>query len=335
MGDHELMVPLSCTSSTLAKEFTVNAAAGNRVSKFLGKLEQVDDVCAQSVCQALHKSWDSILSKYSVLSNPDASDWCSESTANPPVEGAASLTESSIPWAQIALDFSWSKLNGGYWKDVPLVWREAYATAALFKAIGLLSVGRLQESLSEIDKGILLGAPVFCNVLQRFASTLTREIKEIEQISSFDDISNSHVNICQKQQVLEGHCSTNGMDNSGIGKVVFKNYSSYQKSSSHCVVETSITGQLHDDGGSSLCTDLSIVPLLDMTRRIAVDNCPSLEEFYQKYMMNSTPVVISGAMDHWPAYATKKWRYSHAIQVPYSCIIRRMRLYLQRKRMCA
>ncbi len=50
------------------------------------------------------------------------------------------------------------------------------------------------------------------------------------------------------------------------------------------------------------------VPLVDMARRIATVQCPTLEEFYDQFMHQSRPVVLTGAMDHWPSYAEQKWR---------------------------
>lgn len=306
MSGRELRVSLSSSSSALAREFTASVATDDCVSKFLDKLEQVDDVCAHSICEALYRSWCTLLSMYDVRHNVNTSPSRSQRTVNPLGEGTSVTTShTNTLWAQIALDFTWSKLNGGHWKDVPLIWRESYATSALFVALGLLEVGRLREALSEIDRGILLGVPVFIDATKCFAVTLTHEIQEVEQNSRCgDNTFKSYVSVSQRG-LVEGHCNVKQMDNSGIGKVVFRNYSSYHNSSTHSTVRTC---QSCGDGGTSLCTDLSIIPVLDMTRKITVVNCPSLEEFCHRYMRNSTSVVISGVMDHWPAYATKKWR---------------------------
>ena len=89
-----------------------------------------------------------------------------------------------------------------------------------------------------------------------------------------------------------------------IGKIVLKNYSSFHEPSSGSIVRVAA-----GDCSRANVADLSTTPLIDMTRRIMVATCPSLEEFYCRYMMNSVTVVISGAMDHWPAYSERKWRY--------------------------
>ncbi|XP_022085203.1 lysine-specific demethylase 8-like isoform X2 [Acanthaster planci] len=36
-------------------------------------------------------------------------------------------------------------------------------------------------------------------------------------------------------------------------------------------------------------------------------SCPSLFHFQSQYMQTKTPVIIQGAMDHWPALGAKKW----------------------------
>ena len=278
----ELVSTSSCDFVALAATFASKIAAGNSVSRFLDNLELDSDVYGHSLCQALRKSWQSIAQGLNV----------SDSNR---VEKAFSTTDftSSLLWAQIALDFAWSKLNSGSWRDVGLVWRKVYATAALFKAISLLSVGGPQEALSETDKGILLGAPVFGDALKNFASILSHQIQHTTSPS--DDLST-----CVTQSSLvdiqpAGKCPR-------IGKIVFKNYSSYQEPSTGPVVRASAADHSND------VADVSTVPLIDMARRIMVVNCPSLEEFYCKYMMNSTSVVVSGGMDHWPAYSERKWR---------------------------
>ena len=292
-------------SAAWAREFISEVAANNSVSEFLDRLEQIDDVCGKSVCQAVSRSWHPIISSY-------------VGDTNSLRAGITSFRQtddmSSLLWAQIALDFTWRKLNSGNWKDVCVLWREAYATAALFKAMNLLSIGKLQEALVVVDKGILLGAPVFCDALKNFACTLTHEIQEI-CLTSSDNVyvcdNKSHKDTSHQQNVPQAMDVDYGIkesSKSGIGKVVFRNYKAFHKTFSCDMVRTTIRAQSCGSGGSPLSTDLSTVPLIDMSRRIAVVFYPSLEEFYHSYMISSTFVVISGAMDHWPAYAARKWR---------------------------
>ena len=286
------------SSAAMAKDFLSKTAADSSVSRFLDGLEQADDVCSHSLCQALRRSFQSLMVSYTVCSSiaeGDTSAWEKES-------------ESGRLWAEIALDFTWRKLNSNHWKDVELIWREAYATAALFKALSLLRDGQAQEALIEIDKGILLGAPVFGDILKQFASALANEAQVVQLVSSKQD----------DKHTLEANTSPLETDSdlgqantckSEVRKVVFRNYRPYCKSPSREKVVVSVGTQPRDSVEGSLSVDPSTVPLIDMTRRIPVVNCPSLEEFYHNHMMCSSSVVISGVMDHWPACTTRKWRY--------------------------
>ena len=295
----------SVPSTTMAKEFLSKVAADNSVSLFLDQLEQVNDVCSHSLCQALRRSWHSLIVSYTVsLSSPSSFE---EDAMNALVEGSTSIyqkeCESGRLWAEIALDFTWRKLNSNHWKNVELIWREAYATAALFKALSLLREGQVKGALIEIDKGILLGAPLFDDILKRFASTLTKEVQEMQQTPDKQAGGTSEAN----DFLLKGD-SDLGQTNTCKSKVVFRNYSTYCKSSSHEMIIPSVRTHPHSCAEGSSSVDPATVPLIDMTRRVAVVNCPSLEEFHHNHMMSSTSVVISGAMDHWPACTTRKWR---------------------------
>ena len=312
------------------RNFIVGITDSSKMEKQLKKL--VDRSChplLQSIHQALHNSWTSFCIR-------SCRDYDAESPNH--TKGCCSLT-----WAQIALDFSWEQLNTGHWKDVELVWREGYSVASLLKALCLAWEGDIREALVEVDKGILLGAPVLDNALQSLAAVLTREIHSqdvLSEVASSEPESieithrSAHVQYeqelpreddssgCLSDSVLakgleelgtrgeeqpQGSMSpdTNQVpDSSKRHKVVFKNYKPFQSE-----VSKMMAPNLPDDVVSDLNADESDIPLIDPTRRILVRHCPSLEEFQSKFMMTSTPVVISGAMDHWPACTSRKWRY--------------------------
>lgn len=289
-------------SSILATKFISKLAADNNVSKFLDQFEQIgdDDVCGHSVCKSMFRSWQSIISMH-----PDPSYYTLDTT-NSSEKGIISIDKMRLEsdlWTRVFLDFTWSKLNSGQWNGVSLIWREMYATAALFKGIALLSHGRAQESLGEIDRGILLGAPVFSNALTSFASTLTREISAIEQ-GSYNTSCGKEIHVNMSNQAFF-HQSGEQEGKEGIGKVVFKNYGFYHKPKTWTITQS-------NDGTSySRGNNWSVIPIMNMKQKVSVVNCPSLEEFYCNFMMRSSPVVLSGVMDDWPAYAKRKWRYVH------------------------
>uniref|UniRef100_T1J4Q5 JmjC domain-containing protein n=1 Tax=Strigamia maritima TaxID=126957 RepID=T1J4Q5_STRMM len=71
--------------------------------------------------------------------------------------------------SEILIDIAWEKLNTGHWKDVHMKWRNLYAYASLFK-----------ECLYTCDMGLLLGAPIFDNILGKIANALNKNCKSPE-----------------------------------------------------------------------------------------------------------------------------------------------------------
>ena len=239
-----------------------------------------------SLLQALQASW-SALSKLPLNSETSV---------------GSDLSETKL-WAQIALDFTWEQLNTGHWKDVKHVWKEAYSTASLMKAMCLVLEGQKDKALVEIDKGLLLGAPIMDNTLQTFATVLTKAVVSTKKCQDnrstvCSDAPGSPVAHASSSSMLNPQASTSSK------KVVFRNYKP--------IHSTDKLTLLHNVGAQSLPSKYSVfdTPLIDPSLRVPVRHCPSLEEFLQEHMKTRTPVVISGAMDHWPAYAAKKWRYS-------------------------
>lgn len=235
-----------------------------------------------TLCQALDNSWSCIVSKFTSELEEDPNTECE----------AAHEDASSTFWAQVALDYSWEQLHKGHWKDVQLFWRQAYALAALLKALDLRLLGKREESLVEIDKGILLGAPIINSSLHVLAALISKET-----VLPGDDIIAMATDDSPESAEKLPSCRK-------IGKVKFRNYtpsteySDLQKRKSPSSMEEE----------QRLSCDVANIPLIDMMRRIPVINSPSLEDFYRHHMMVSVPVVISGAMDYWPAYAEKKWK---------------------------
>jgi lysine-specific demethylase 8 len=72
------------------------------------------------------------------------------------------------------LDYTWEKLNTGYWKDVDVNWRYVYtigsAVLSICKYVTNASIpdeGLYLDIMKTVDTGILMGAPVIDNVLDR------------------------------------------------------------------------------------------------------------------------------------------------------------------------
>lgn len=77
---------------------------------------------------------------------------------------------------QVVSDYVWEKLHTGNWKEVPLVWRQMHSATKLVSAVAALREGKVAEALQEVDKGILMGAPILGRLLQKIASVLTDAI---------------------------------------------------------------------------------------------------------------------------------------------------------------
>lgn len=92
------------------------------------------------------------------------------------------------------LELCWEKLHLGYWKDVPLAWREAYSLASLLDATLLIlsaagppgsepssaaasqpdapSGAVLDACMRQLDLGIMMGGPALAGTLQAMATAL-------------------------------------------------------------------------------------------------------------------------------------------------------------------
>ena len=217
----------------------------------------------------------------------------------------------SLKWAQVAMDFTWEQLHSGKWKDVNMGWRETYSIAALLKAANLSKRRQFREALVELDKGILMGAPVFDNALHSFATVLTAEVH-----------NNEH-------RFLTETVDKDSADSSKAKKVVFKNYKQFAETanespvqkicskeqdsadlefSHHCAAKRMKMEESKQTAGNHPFSPGLHIPMIDPSHKVPVVHCPSLEAFHQHYMETSTPTIITGAMDHWPAYSARKWR---------------------------
>lgn len=198
--------------------------------------------------------------------------------------------------AEVVQEFSWERLHIGHWRDVSFSWRKLYSIASLLKAACLVRFSKFHEGLVEIDKGILLGANILDKSLHSFAKVLTSDIQNILSCGEGwcklpPDKAGS--TLCDNIQKVDTKSSLK------IGKVTFRNY----RPSLNTVLP--ITTHHKNNSKSILPSD---TPLVDVRYRIPLLNCPTLETFYKEFMTTNTPIVLTGIMDHWPAYSAKKWK---------------------------
>ncbi|XP_016361412.1 lysine-specific demethylase 8 [Sinocyclocheilus anshuiensis] len=83
--------------------------------------------------------------------------------------------------AQVIIDYSWEKLNTGTWRDVDKEWRRVYSYGCLFKVLSLChgnpSQCNIQEAIKTCDMGLLMGAGIMDNILQRLVGVLRNQVK--------------------------------------------------------------------------------------------------------------------------------------------------------------
>ncbi|XP_055045979.2 lysine-specific demethylase 8 [Misgurnus anguillicaudatus] len=87
----------------------------------------------------------------------------------------------SVETAQIIIDYSWEKLNTGTWRDVDKEWRRMYSYGCLFKVLSLChgnpSHATIKEAIKTCDMGLLMGAAIMDNILQRLVGILRNKMK--------------------------------------------------------------------------------------------------------------------------------------------------------------
>ncbi|KAL2100926.1 hypothetical protein ACEWY4_002687 [Coilia grayii] len=90
-------------------------------------------------------------------------------------------TRDGVETAQIVLDFSWEKLNTGTWRDVAKEWRRVYSYGCLFKVTALccgeVSQLKIDEAIKTCDMGLLMGASILDDVLQKLVRVLQNKAK--------------------------------------------------------------------------------------------------------------------------------------------------------------
>ena len=286
------------------------------MEEFLGELQQSGAVLellhhletsapkfhpsSTSLCLALSRAWSSLPPSRQSISSDVGSETPQETDRYPQ---ACKMDQFAKPepwkcdtefWAQAALDYSWEQLHSGHWQDVQLFWRQAYSLASLLKAFYSISQRKDREALVDIDKGILLGAPILNHSLHGIATLISKRLMQEEKTGSSTDMKGGNDRMTRR-----------------TGKIKFRNYTLQSPS----LLSTNKKIKLLDSKEISaeemecvLGGGTKDIPLIDMERRLPILYCPSLDDFHKHYMTCSVPMVISGAMDHWPAYAEKKWK---------------------------
>ncbi|KAF7691054.1 lysine-specific demethylase 8 [Silurus meridionalis] len=98
----------------------------------------------------------------------------------------SSLNPSCIEKAQVIIDYSWEKLNTGTWRDVDKQWRRVYSYGCLFKVAamcqGEASQDKVLDAIKTCDMGLIMGASIMDNILQRLMVVLKNKVKNPERL---------------------------------------------------------------------------------------------------------------------------------------------------------
>lgn len=202
--------------------------------------------------------------------------------------------DSCLSNCQTVIDICWEKCNTGHWRDVNVIWREAYSYASVFKALCLHSRGRQTEAMKACDMGLLLGAPILDNILTRIATEFQK---------------NAHEN-SYRQEVME---STANDHDSEISSELHQTKTSMAGKPTTEKRKLSNDSDFVDGEGQSATSDFSKrrkgygIPMISKEFDINHVFCPSLEVFLTNYIQKDKPVILDGVMDHWPARTTHQW----------------------------
>ncbi|XP_028267157.1 lysine-specific demethylase 8 isoform X2 [Parambassis ranga] len=101
------------------------------------------------------------------------------------------VSTSHMLLAQIILDISWERLNTGTWRHVDKEWRRVYSYGCLFKVASLCRNSPTEDDILEAvrtcDMGLLMGAAIMDNILQRIVRILQNKIRKAAKEEAEDD----------------------------------------------------------------------------------------------------------------------------------------------------
>lgn len=202
--------------------------------------------------------------------------------------------DSCLSNCQTVIDICWEKCNTGHWRDVKVIWREAYSYASVFKALCLYSLGKVNDGMAACDMGLLLGAPVLDNILTRIASRFQKNVELCGTKVAGGNIGDA--SDYEVQMNLDKATVACGKE-------------AYSKRSLRCNSETDVEDgrQQSSNHGSAKKQKTDGNPKIDKAVEIGCIHCPSLETFLTNYIHKDKPVILDGVMDHWPARTTHRW----------------------------
>jgi lysine-specific demethylase 8 len=189
--------------------------------------------------------------------------------------------------SQAIIDLTWEKINTGYWKDVDIAWRKLYSFAAIVKALVLVKMGNLEESIKACDLGLLLGSPILDNILTKIVGCIQDEIQKI----AGKKLILNNVEEESKQPHSYGDHTSN--DNESLSTLT------------RCE-------NLSNTSCSQTKRAKMTCPNKQKIERLI---CPSLSKFQSEFMDKEVPVILQGVMDHWPARGSHQWSFNYLQEI--------------------
>lgn len=199
---------------------------------------------------------------------------------------------------QAVLDRTWERLNTGHWKDVPVCQRKLFAIASLHK-VWLLVVQRASESEAKGNGDGSGGGNTSAPAEEKDAAALRAALEAAD-----------------KGLLLGAPLILSGTEGAIKGEDALTAAAAILSGSLQSVTE--ISSRVSDDGAPLRAAD----PDCDDDFQLAkTDDCfsasgvptipvpslqmPSLERFSREHFTPQRPVVLLGAVDHWPA--RRRW----------------------------
>ena len=222
----------------------------------------------------------------------------------------------SLSYSQISLDLVWEKLNTGNWKHVDRRWREAYTTASLLKTLCLVGMkaGEL-EIFKSIDLGLMMGVPIMDNILARLVTAIEKSEKFARD---------NHVCYKAKGHSEKFEAGEHEKEETRIGmkrKIV--------GDSKYGINQYSLKDMCENDDAKKQNDMEEVASVFGpntanySNHGISVSGCnaiqrmekPSLEYFNRNFILSSKPVIITKAMNHWPAMFSRRWSTDYLCKV--------------------
>lgn len=236
--------------------------------------------------------------------------------------------------AEAAHDMAWEQLHSAPWDSVEPVWRDAYSLSCLHMASFHHSAGKEEDALRVLDMGLIMGGPLLRPDLNLAISFIqggkistdndSEGAEDVLGAESDDSVIHEAVNVVETD--LENssgisHCSKYSHVSCGplphkrIGLWLKEEATSLKKHLSnrekHKLTDLDMSDQQGRPSemyiGSRFSKVLQGLPHLSFcSKLIEKRHLLSLEDFLCNFFLPGFPVIISGAISHWPAM--HKWK---------------------------